>query len=189
MVGISTDTRVAFWVIAAISGGLFAIVGSVLAENIVYFFSRGIKLPAPHPVRVWAIFYVSFAFSIIFGALAAFAPPQSDKTSVTLLAVPTELSSESTLTIDPCKKFVSRVYKGEKVYAANVLDENLNIRRSPNLSAKIITYVKNGTEFQILNGPVCADGLMWWEASTNNGSTKGWIAEVNSNGTYYIEPK
>ena len=91
-------------------------------------------------------------------------------------------------TIDPCGRFVSRIYKGEKVRSANILDENLNIRRSPSLSAEIITYVKNGTEFQILDGPVCADNLMWWEASTKNGSIKGWVAEVNSFGIYYLEP-
>jgi hypothetical protein len=80
------------------------------------------------------------------------------------------------------------VYKGEKVHSANVLNKNLNIRKLPSLSARIVTSVPNGTEFQILNGPICADGIMWWEASIIDGSNKGWIAEVSSSGTYYIQP-
>lgn len=108
-------------------------------------------------------------------------------TSVFYPSTPTPLPSP-TPTPDPCKNFVSRVYKGEKVHIANLLDKNLNIRKLPSLSAPIITSVQNGTEFQILNGPVCADTLMWWEASTTNGSVRGWIAEENSAGIYYLEP-
>jgi uncharacterized protein YgiM (DUF1202 family) len=98
------------------------------------------------------------------------------------------LSPSPIPTKDPCRFFTSRVYRGEKVYTANVLNKNLNIRKLPSLSAPIITSVQNGTELQILNGPICSDSLMWWEASTINGSVRGWIAEQNSAGTYYIQP-
>lgn len=118
------------------------------------------------------------------GYLINTTPPIKPKPTVTLIPI-----STTTSTPDPCGIFISRVSRGSKVQSANLLSKNLNVRRLPSISADIITSVPNGTEFQILNGPICADGLMWWEASTMTGNTRGWIAEVNSNGIYYIEPK
>lgn len=74
MTGISTDTRVILWIVAAIAGGLSAIVGNVLAINIVYFFSKKGRRPTQRPIQIWMIFFIGLAMSISFGALAAFAP-------------------------------------------------------------------------------------------------------------------
>ena len=147
-------------------------------------------LPNTQPIkrrrnRLWMRIAVATLSVLAFTSILLINLPVLPK--VLFAITPTSLPDPSP-TIDPCKNFVSRVYKGEKVHTANILDKNLNIRKLPSLSAPIITSVKNGTEFQILNGPVCADTLMWWEASTTNGSVKGWIAEVNINGTYYIQP-
>lgn len=81
MSGISTDARVAFWVIAAIAGALFAIFGNVLAKNIVYYFSKKGAVPSARPAHIWMIFYISLFTSIIFGAFAAFAPSTTLETT------------------------------------------------------------------------------------------------------------
>lgn len=77
MQGISPETRVIFWIIAQIAGGVFAILGSVLAINFIYFIARTGRPPTQRSPLIWGIFLISFAISIVFGALANFATTSS----------------------------------------------------------------------------------------------------------------
>lgn len=87
-----------------------------------------------------------------------------------------------------CDNLVSRIHIGDTIRVANTLSNNLNFRKVPGLSSPKVTSVKNGTNFVILDGPVCIDTILWWEAVTLDGRIQGWIGEVNNGGFYYLEP-
>jgi len=90
---ISTDMRVVFWIVAAIAGGLSAIIGNVLAINIVYFFSKRGRPPTQRPIHIWITFFIGLAISIVFGALAAFAPVLPNEIDSTVVATPSYSSN------------------------------------------------------------------------------------------------
>jgi hypothetical protein len=60
-----------------------------------------------------------------------------------------------------------------------------NIRREPSSSSDILGQVPAGGEFTILEGPGCAENMVWWHIDYD--TLTGWIAE-GQNGTYRLEP-
>lgn len=61
----------------------------------------------------------------------------------------------------------------------------LRVRASPGKNGKFLGNLKNGESFQILDGPSCQNGMVWWKISAN---VEGWVAEGDSK-QYYIEPR
>lgn len=102
MSGISTETRIFFWIIAAIAGGLWAIIGNELGKNIIYPLLKRGRPPTRRPLRIWIIFLTSLVASIVFGALAAFAPELSvDVTDGPSVAQSLPLTAEVASTLQP----------------------------------------------------------------------------------------
>jgi hypothetical protein len=61
----------------------------------------------------------------------------------------------------------------------------LRVRAAPGKNGKFLGNLKNGESFQILDGPSCQNGMVWWKVSAN---VEGWVAEGDSK-QYYIEPR
>jgi uncharacterized protein YfaS (alpha-2-macroglobulin family) len=62
----------------------------------------------------------------------------------------------------------------------------LNIRQEPNLDARAIAQVLPEETMQIIGGPFCEGGYLWWKVRLDNGIT-GWAAEGDQS-HYYYEP-
>ena len=62
----------------------------------------------------------------------------------------------------------------------------LNVRAEPNLGAQVITQAAVGETMQVIGGPYCEGGHLWWNVRLNNGIT-GWAAEGDQT-VYYFEP-
>jgi len=60
-----------------------------------------------------------------------------------------------------------------------------NVRGQPSRGAELIGAIPGGTAFNVLEGPVCADGLNWWRVETDD--ITGWTVE-GADGEYWIEP-
>lgn len=58
-------------------------------------------------------------------------------------------------------------------------------RPSRNAGSVQLTNIPPGGTFQILNGPVCNEGIFWWQVNYNG--IIGWTAE-GENGVYWVEP-
>src|SRR6266496_5176274 len=54
--------------------------------------------------------------------------------------------------------------------------DNLNFRIAPSLKGAIIQKLHKGDGFNVLDGPVIADHLIWWKVKIQDG-TEGWIIE------------
>ncbi len=59
------------------------------------------------------------------------------------------------------------------------------LRSQPSLNGSQIGLIPTNEIFTVIDGPVCANGIQWWQVDYN-GRT-GWTAE-GQNGTYYIRP-
>ena len=59
----------------------------------------------------------------------------------------------------------------------------LNLRTEPNQS--ILLTMMGGDTLDVIGGPICDEGLFWWQIS--HSGTVGWVAEATANG-YFIEP-
>ena len=59
-----------------------------------------------------------------------------------------------------------------------------NVRAEPAIGARWLGRIPAGATFQVINGPVCANGILWWQANYNG--LIGWTGEGRT-GTYWLE--
>jgi|GEM_PF-2873301 hypothetical protein len=60
-----------------------------------------------------------------------------------------------------------------------------NVRDTPSRSGVLVGSIPGGEIFDVLDGPVCADGLNWWQIDYE--AVSGWTVE-GSGGEYWVEP-
>jgi hypothetical protein len=54
--------------------------------------------------------------------------------------------------------------------------DNLNFRAEPSVNGIILKKLHTGDGFNIMDGPLIADKLIWWKVKIQDG-TEGWIIE------------
>ncbi|MEL6407371.1 MAG: SH3 domain-containing protein [Chloroflexota bacterium] len=75
-----------------------------------------------------------------------------------------------------------------------ITDNALNLRPEPTTQLSRIGTVPRFSHVTVLSEPQCADGFVWWQIETRDGS-QGWVAEGRSANTtieeddYYLEPR
>lgn len=63
-----------------------------------------------------------------------------------------------------------------------------NVRREPGRSSERVGELPASSEFRVLDGPRCADGLTWWNVqSIEENALVGWTVE-GADGEYFLEP-
>lgn len=62
----------------------------------------------------------------------------------------------------------------------------LNVRDRASTSAAVARIIPEGTVFDVVGGPICADGYTWWQIQLD-GILFGWVAEGDADG-YFIAP-
>ncbi len=60
-----------------------------------------------------------------------------------------------------------------------------NVRAQPTTQSPILGQIPGGGFFLIMDGPVCAEGMAWWQV--RYGKLSGWTAEGAAE-TYWLEP-
>ena len=53
----------------------------------------------------------------------------------------------------------------------------INIRNQPTLSGGIVNYLDSSITYRVEGGPVCADGVNWWQVRGPINFNPGWVAE------------
>lgn len=61
------------------------------------------------------------------------------------------------------------------------------VREQPSTSAAIAGYIDPGGKVEILEGPACAEGWIWWKVREIDSNLEGWTAEGDVNG-YWVIP-
>ncbi len=78
-----------------------------------------------------------------------------------------------------------RLAPGERGAVSFTDGQPLNVRGSASRTSPVIGRLAEGAEFDVMEGPVCADGLYWWHIKTPD--IAGVIAE-GADGVYFVEP-
>ncbi len=171
MPSIPVEIRVLFWIAAAMASGLSALIGNVLAINIVHFFSRQGRPPTPRPTHIWIMFYVGLALSIGFGALAAFAPASSSETGNSPVAAGTPAYSSNDLRLVPTDGQNIVVKRGSRILSLNgviPLNETVTVH---------FTILNNGPSLVTIKGLVI--GARGPGVTCENKNVEKWSAPDN----------
>ena len=68
-----------------------------------------------------------------------------------------------------------------------VSDGYLNLRDAPSTNSTVLTLLESGARGVILDGPVEADGFVWWEIGIDG--RKGWVVESLPDNLAIIPPQ
>jgi len=85
-----------------------------------------------------------------------------------------------------------RLKVGDTARIAFTTGQTTRLRSAPEAGDNVIAMLTEGTEFKIIDGPVCYprpgrnDAYVYWKISVTSNSQEGWLAEGDS-GSYYIE--
>ena len=78
-----------------------------------------------------------------------------------------------------------RLTVGGSAYVAFTDGLPINLRDQPTRSGALIAQLPEGSTFEVLEGPVCADEIHWWRVQAAD--TAGWVAE-GLEGEYFVAP-
>lgn len=97
------------------------------------------------------------------------------------------LSTEGGTSVECLGAPISRLQIGLQAKVSEDDPRPLNVRSEPTTSGSVVTQFEPGVVFGIRNGPVCADGFLWWEIFEPASNVGGWIAEGTPD-LYFVEP-
>lgn len=86
----------------------------------------------------------------------------------------------------PCPNSpTSRLKVGDLAYVNKEPPLANRIREEPNREAETIGYIGPGASMEIIEGPACEEGWVWWKI--RNANVEGWTAEGDQE-TYWLVP-
>ncbi|MCX7791753.1 MAG: SH3 domain-containing protein [Chloroflexaceae bacterium] len=75
---------------------------------------------------------------------------------------------------------------GARARVINLGGAPLRARAAPGLSSPVTARIPEGREVTVLEGPIEADGYVWWRVEAAEGA--GWVAERSPEGTVFLSP-
>ena len=80
----------------------------------------------------------------------------------------------------------TRLHEGDRVAVSQEPPLSSRVRSSPQISGPVVGVLEPGEEADLLVGPVCGDGYLWWYVAPENGSAAGWVAEGDAEGAWLV---
>jgi hypothetical protein len=114
-------------------------------------------------------------------ALPTAEPPTA---TPTLRATPT-LPPPATLVCSDAP--VTRLSKNGYASASKTTATSNNVRSSPGLGANVLGLLQPGKGVQIVDGPLCVEGYVWWKVRLLPNGITGWTAEGKGD-VYWLIP-
>ena len=89
----------------------------------------------------------------------------------------------------PCPGiYASRLHVNDQAYVSNDPPLKNNVRALPGRSEKFLGQIKPGERIVILEGPACADSMVWWRIRSLQTGLTGWTSEGDRN-DYWLVPE
>ncbi len=116
-------------------------------------------------------------------------PTATEEPVVAATSTPEPFPSATPSIWDACPgyDYLSQLRTGMQAQIA--LDPPLpnRVRESPSTAASIAGYIDPGGIVEILEGPACEEGWIWWKVREVETNLEGWTAEGDING-YWVIP-
>lgn len=88
----------------------------------------------------------------------------------------------------PCSGiYPSRLHVGDTAYVAYDPPLPNRVRSEPNGTSTIVGLLQPGEKMEILEGPICSGGWIWWRIKSLSSGLVGWTAEGDS-AAYWLVP-
>ena len=117
------------------------------------------------------------------------------KTNQVTARIPTGSLLEPTIVPSPTPRIVlskpcpdaatSRLKIGDLAYVTKDPPLANRVRQEPNTDAEVLGYITPGGSMEIIAGPECANGWVWWRVK--NADLEGWTPEGDQE-TYWLVP-
>ena len=119
----------------------------------------------------------------------SFTPSPSPVPSWTPIPSRTPTSTQNPLaTWYPCAgTYPSRLRVGGQAYISFDPPLPNRVRSHPDTGAEVLGYLQVGEKMEILEGPVCFGGWIWWRVHSLDTSLSGWTAEGDES-SYWLVP-
>jgi hypothetical protein len=102
--------------------------------------------------------------------------------------IPTNTPTEVADEWYPCPGiYDSRLHVDDRAYVSYNPPLRNNVRSSPNLGASLVGMLDPGEEMRIIEGPICANNMVWWRIRSLDGSLTGWTSEGDME-NYWLVP-
>lgn len=113
-------------------------------------------------------------------------PENTQEPAMGTVEIPPSATPE---TWDACPGYEVRSRMQVGMQAQIALDPPLpnRVRETPSALAKIAGFIDPGGKLEILEGPVCEEGWIWWRVKELDSDLTGWTAEGDTSG-YWLVP-
>lgn len=103
-------------------------------------------------------------------------------------ATPTDTPTKEQGDWNPCPNtYASRLHVGDLAYVSYYPPLKNNVRSDSNLSASVVGTLEPGEEMKIIDGPRCANNMVWWKISSLDKNLVGWTSEGDVE-NYWLVP-
>ena len=106
--------------------------------------------------------------------------PESDGTTPWLEAIDTYQACPDTV--------LSRLRVGDIAFVQEIPDLPNRVRVEPKADSEIVARIYPLAEMEILEGPLCGEGGVWWKVKSMKSGRTGWTMESRY-GEYYVAPR
>jgi hypothetical protein len=161
----------------------FAIVIATVSVTItVAIFAFGTKGTEPTPPTVIKYFT---ATKTLIKLTHTYTPIPVTKT-LTKTQIP-KATSTPDVWVNCNADYVSRLKVGDNAFVSDTPPLSNRLREGPNVNRKIIGYIDPGERVEILKGPSCSNGWVWWRVKSLKDGEVGWTSEGDED-NYWLVP-
>jgi eukaryotic-like serine/threonine-protein kinase len=88
----------------------------------------------------------------------------------------------------PCSgTYPSRLHVGDRAFVSSDPPLSNRVRSQPNTTSEVLGYLEVSEKMEILEGPVCFGGWIWWRVRSLEKNLTGWTAEGDAT-AYWLVP-
>ena len=115
-------------------------------------------------------------------------PTQTNTPTPTLTATLTPIMSIAAGLWEACPgTYLSRLYVGDHAYVSYYPPLSSRVRSEAGTDGRILGQIDPGEEVQVLDGPACENGWVWWKIRSQETNLTGWTAEGDRE-DYWLVP-
>ncbi len=153
--------------------------GTMTVYNPVCEYQREIDLQELHTATDWAYQPVSWSPDEEWLALSG--PKTDPKSQLSIVSI-SALTTYNMITTDAPITMVDWIalptLQKDQSYYVSMAGDTLSMHETPSVDGTLVKRLKHGDTFTIIDGPVYAEGYIWWNIREKITRMVGWVVEI-----------